>query len=237
MSTRHFSPDRLTVLAVAAVLVLGGGVVAGSSKLSSSTEAELATVTSSASTTSLATTTTSRPSTSTTTSLAPRPTTTGGPFVEPAPQPVPPPIDEYAEEPHVVLGTIEIPKLGLNVPLNHGISLVSIDRGPSHWPGTALPGSRGNVVVAGHRVTKTRPFRHIDKLVPGDEVIFTVMGDRWVYRVTGSEIVTPDALRIVQQTAEATATLFACHPPGSARYRYVVRLALNGPTAPSAASA
>jgi sortase A len=154
------------------------------------------------------------------------------PAPEPAivlPTPVAPPADERAPEPAVVLGTIEIPRLGLSVPLNEGISLTSIDRGPSHWPGTALPGQPGNVVVAGHRVTKTRPFRDIDRLQPGDEIIFTVEGVRTVYRVTSHDVVTPDAMHIVEQRPEPTATLFACHPPGSARYRYVVRAALVNP--------
>jgi sortase A len=144
------------------------------------------------------------------------------------PTPVMPPKDPYAPEPAVVLGTIEIPALGLSLPLNHGVSLNSIDRGPSHWPGTALPGELGNVVVAGHRVTYGGPFRHIDKLVAGDQVIFTVGGRRSVYRVTGHEVVTPDAIEIVDQTPAYTGTLFACHPPGSDAYRYVVRLALEG---------
>lgn len=148
----------------------------------------------------------------------------------PLPQPVAPPADERAPEPAIVIGTIEIPKLGLSVPLNEGISLNTIDRGPSHWPGTAMPGQIGNVVIAGHRVSKTRPFRYIDTLVPGDEIIFTVDGVRSVYRVTGNDVVTPDAMHIVNQTPEPIATLFACHPPGSARYRYVVRAALVQPT-------
>lgn len=157
-----------------------------------------------------------------------RPTTTPPPARRT--RPVEPPADEYAAEPHIVIGSIEIPKLGLATPLNQGIALTSIDRGPSHWPGTALPGDPGNVVVAGHRVTHGGPFRHIDQLGPGDEVIFTTEGRRSTYRVTGSEVVTPDAMRIVDQTAEATGTLFACHPPGSAKYRYVVKLALASVT-------
>lgn len=159
------------------------------------------------------TTTTAPPTTTTTV-----PPTTG--------VPIDPPADAYAHEAHVVIGTIEIPKLGLAVPLNQGLSLRTIDRGPSHWPGTAIPGRVGNTVIAGHRVTNTRPFRHIDDLVPGDEIIFVADGLRSVYHVTGHEVVTPDATWIVNQTEEPTATLFACHPPGSARYRYVVRAAL-----------
>ncbi|MDP8987990.1 MAG: class E sortase [Actinomycetota bacterium] len=141
--------------------------------------------------------------------------------------PVMPPADPYAPEPAVVIGTIEIPALGLAAPLNHGVTLNAIDRGPSHWPGTAMPGELGNVVVAGHRVTRGAPFRHIDKLVPGDQVVFTVGGRRSVYRVTGHQVVTPDAIHIVNQTPAYTGTLFACHPPGSEAYRLVVRLALQ----------
>ena len=143
-------------------------------------------------------------------------------------RPVSVPSDPYADEPLVEIGTIEIPKIGLTHRIFEGISLRTIDRGPSHWPGTAMPGENGNAVFAGHRVTKTRPFRNIDQLVVGDEVIFTIAGARWTYSVTGSEVVTPDALRIVGQTPNATATLFACHPPGSAKFRFVVHLALKG---------
>ena len=168
-----------------------------------------------------------------TTTVAPPPSTT---TAVPAstivlPKPAPLPVDARAIEAAVVLGTIEIPRLGLTTDLNEGLSLNTIDRGPSHWPGTAMPGHVGNVVVAGHRVTKTRPFRHLDRLQAGDEIIFTVDGTRSVYRVTGTEVVTPDTLRIADQTPEPVATLFACHPPGSARYRYVVRAALEGPPA------
>jgi sortase A len=158
-------------------------------------------------------------------------TTTTVATTVPTSQPIDPPTNAYAEEPHVVIGTIEIPKLGLSVPLNQGISLRSIDRGPSHWPGTALPGRVGNTVIAGHRVTHSKPFRHIDTLAVGDEIIYVVDGVRSVYSVTGHEVVTPDATWIVNQTADATTTLFACHPPGSARYRYVVYASLVSTTA------
>ena len=151
-------------------------------------------------------------------------TTTAAPTTTTVPRPIDPPKQAYAPEPHVVIGAIEIPKLGLAVPLNQGISLHSIDRGPSHWPGTALPGSpNGNTVVAGHRVTHSHPFRHIDTLVAGDQIIFAVNGIRSVYEVYETDVVTPDATWIVNQTPEPIVTLFACHPPGSARYRYVVR--------------
>jgi len=160
------------------------------------------------------------------TTVAPTPPT--DPRIVKTTRPIDVPVNAREREPLIEIGTIEIPKIGLTHRIFHGISLTSIDQGPSHWPGTAFPGEVGNTVFAGHRVTKTKPFRNIDQLVPGDEVIFTINDTRSVYAVTGSEIVTPNALDIVNPTPTATGTLFACHPPGSARYRYVVRLALKG---------
>ncbi|MCA1692235.1 MAG: class E sortase [Actinobacteria bacterium] len=158
------------------------------------------------------------PETSTTTALA----------AMPAAEPAFIPGDSYAEEPVTEIGSMEIPKISLAHAIFQGVTLNNIDHGPSHWPGTALPGQRGNTVFAGHRTTRTHPFLRMDELEPGDEVIFRVGGVRSVYRVTGSEVVEPEAVWIADQTSDATGTLYACHPPGSASYRYVVKLALAG---------
>lgn len=146
------------------------------------------------------------------------------------PQPVAPPAPR-AKEAYVELGTIEIPKIGVAKKMLEGISLNTLDLGPGHWPGTAMPGQWGNVVVAGHRTSHDKPFRHLEKLVPGDQVIFTTGAGRFVYSVTGTSIVKPDAIYIINQTPEKTATLFACHPVGSTRERIVVHLALTEQTA------
>jgi sortase A len=164
---------------------------------------------------------------SSTTTVVPAPVVTDT-RVSRSTTPVRVPVNPRQREPLIEIGTIEIPKIGLTHRLFEGISLTTIDQGPSHWPGTALPGQVGNAVFAGHRVTHSRPFRNIDQLQAGDEVIFNIGGARTVYEMTGSQVVTPKALDIVNPTPTPTATLFACHPPGSARYRYVVRLALKG---------
>jgi sortase A len=110
------------------------------------------------------------------------------------------------------------------------VSLTSIDRGPSHWPGTAVPGQLGNVVVAGHRVTHSHPFRHLDDLGAGDVAIFTTPDGTFTYDYVSTEIVDPARVDIVNQTIAHTATFFACHPPGSARSRIVVHWQLEGET-------
>jgi sortase A len=171
-------------------------------------------------TTTVPRTTSSSTSTTSTTVL---PSTTA---LEPLSVPLPPPEDARAAEPEVQVGTIEIPKLGVNKTLYSGMTLTTLDRGPGHWPGTALPGHRGNVVIGGHRTSKDKPFRYIDQLVTGDEVVLSTGEGRFVYRVTSTEIVLPDAMWIVDQTETFTATLFACHPVGSTRERIVVFLEL-----------
>ena len=161
-----------------------------------------------------------------TTTTAP-PVTTTAPVAQPrVSRPVEAPKNAYAAEPIVEIGAIEIPKIGLYHRIMEGISLRNIDLGPSHWPGTAMPGEIGNTVFAGHRVTHTHPFLRIAELAPGDLVIFHINGLKSTYNVTGSEVVYPDQLSIVNQTDTPTGTLFACHPPHSAKQRYVVHLAL-----------
>lgn len=173
-----------------------------------------------ATTTSVAATTTTPPTTAAPATMLPaeEPATT-------LPTPVAPPPEDRVE-PENQVGRITIPRLGLDLSMFEGITLPTLDMGPGHWPGTAMPGQPGNVVVAGHRVSHTRPFRYIDRLVEGDEVTFTVGGASYRYVVTGHEIVTPDAVHIVDQTPTPTATLFACHPPGSTEFRWVVHLKL-----------
>ncbi|HLM63141.1 MAG TPA: class E sortase [Acidimicrobiales bacterium] len=138
------------------------------------------------------------------------------------PVPAPAPADAYATTPEVVLGTLSLPTLGVSQPLGEGVTLTALDRSPGHWPGTAMPGQVGNVVVAGHRTTHTKPFLDLDLLRPGDPLIFTMLdGTTWNYQLTGTSIVQSNALHIVDQTPAKTATLFACHPKGSARQRIV----------------
>ncbi len=142
------------------------------------------------------------------------------------PEPIPIPRDSYAPEPVVEIGSMEIPAIGLRHRIFQGVTLHNIDRGPSHWTGSALPGEMGNTVFAGHRSTETEPFRRIGELVPGDQVIFTVRGTRSTYRVTGHLVVQPSDSWIADQTTASTGTLYACHPIGSTAERYVVRLEL-----------
>lgn len=152
----------------------------------------------------------------------PKKSTTTVSSLPPLPQPEDSPSNPYEKVPVTEIGTIEIPKINMTHKLYEGVWLTVLNVGPGHWPGSAEPGQYGNSVIAGHRVTHSRPFRNIDQLVEGDEIIVTTATGRHLYKVTGSEIVYPKDIWIVDQTPGFTITLFACHPPGSAAQRYVV---------------
>jgi sortase A len=89
-----------------------------------------------------------------------------------------------------------------------------------------VPGALGNVVIAGHRTTYSRPFNRLNELEPGDVVTMATAGGRFDYQVRGVVIVPGEAVDIAGQSYAHTATLFACHPPGSARQRIVAKLRL-----------
>jgi len=159
---------------------------------------------------------TSTPASSTSTTSTTSSTTT-------LPQPITPPSDPNAAEPVIELGRLAIPAIGVDMTMYEGIRLTTLDFGPGHWPGSAMPGEPGNMVVGGHRTSKHKVFRNVDDLVAGDEIIFTdTQGAQFVYVVSRTEIVEPDAMWIVDPTSTPSATLFACHPPGSTRQRIVV---------------
>jgi sortase A len=161
--------------------------------------------------------------TTTTTTLAT--TTTAAPTT--LPRPLAPP-NPSAPEKTFQIGTISIPKIGLVHSMWEGVADSTLNHGPGHWPGTAMPGQVGNVVLGGHRVSHDRPFRHIDELVPGDQIVMSTLAGQFTYVVSGSQVVTPQDVWIVNQTPSKTLTLFACHPPGSTRERYVVFAKLAG---------
>jgi sortase A len=154
----------------------------------------------------------------TTSTIAPTTTT-----VAPLPVPDPPPSDPYADVPVTQIGTISIPKIGLNHPIYEGIWLTVIDHGPGHWPNTAMPGRRGNTVFPGHRVTHSHPFLDLDKLAPGDQIIFHMADGDHVYAVRQTIIVKPTDMWVIDQTETPTVTLIACHPKHSAAERIVVK--------------
>jgi LPXTG-site transpeptidase (sortase) family protein len=128
-----------------------------------------------------------------------------------------------------LIGTVRIPAIAVDWPMWAGVDLGVLSDGPGHWVGTAAPGGSGNVVIAGHRTTHGAPFGDLDRLQPGDLVLFEGRyGVDIMYSVTETLIVTPDAIWVTYDTGDDIATLIACHPKGSLRQRIVVRAKLVG---------
>jgi sortase A len=127
------------------------------------------------------------------------------------------------------LGSLRIPSLGLDETIRSGVAQNIINAGVAHWVGTAGPGGSGNVVLAGHRTTYTRPFHDLDRLERGDLVYMTNdRGFEVMYRVSDTFIVTPEDIWITFDQGEPMLTMFACHPKGSKRFRIVVQAVLVG---------
>ena len=130
---------------------------------------------------------------------------------------------------------IEIPDLGVSKFVVAGVAASDLKKGPGHYPMTPQPGHLGNVAIAGHRTTYGEPFRQLDELEEGDDIVVTdVRGREFVYRVTQAFVVEPEDSWVVA-TADPTRallTLTTCHPEFSAKQRLIVTAELDTTRSP-----
>jgi sortase A len=166
-----------------------------------------------------------------------QPTATAPPVSTPT-APVVQPIAPVSEGDPIA--RIEIPGIGVNDIVVAGVGVRDLQKGPGHFPDTPLPGQLGNAAIAGHRTTYGQPFRNVDKLRAGDEIVVTTLAGRFVYRVTGTQIVSPSDYQVVATTRPDVAeiTLVSCHPVWSAAQRIIVSgvLDIEASSPPAAAS-
>jgi hypothetical protein len=126
--------------------------------------------------------------------------------------------------------TLEVPALGLSMPVTTGGSSI-VDYGYG-WimPGSTNVGENGYVVVFAHRTDAGGPFRYIHYLGAGDEMyLVDGTGKRWLYRVTNENITGSASTSIMNAVGYATPpalSLVACSradgTPTSLSYRLVV---------------
>jgi sortase A len=122
-----------------------------------------------------------------------------------------------------LIGRIVIPRLLLSAVVVEGIDKTTLRRGAGHIPGTALPGERGNVGVAGHRDTLFRPLKD---LKISDEIEFSTVSGDFKYVVESLHVVDPGNVRVLAPSSENVLTLVTCYPfffIGAAPKRFVVR--------------
>ncbi len=125
-------------------------------------------------------------------------------------------------------GRIMIPEIGVNFLFVQGTDESSLEKGPGHYPSTALPGLNETVAIAGHRTTYLAPFRHLDALHRGDRIVLRMPYGRFDYRVQYTRIVTPNAWWITHNVGYDRLVLSACNPLYSAAQRIVVFAKLSG---------
>jgi sortase A len=125
-----------------------------------------------------------------------------------------------------VIGRVEIPRLGVSTIVRAGTDARTLRLAIGHIEGTALPGDRGNVGLAGHRDTF---FRRLRDIRHGDRIRFVTPGGTFTYRVARTDIVWPSDVWVLDETADAVLTLVTCYPfsyVGSAPQRFIVRAEL-----------
>lgn len=126
------------------------------------------------------------------------------------------------------LAVLRIPRIHLDVPVLEGTSDRTLDRGAGHIEETAIPGSDGNVGIAGHR---DGFFRGLKDVVAGDAIELDTLQGTQIYRIERTWIVTPDEVSVLDPTPEPSLTLVTCHPfyyVGAAPERFVVRAVRTG---------
>ncbi len=125
---------------------------------------------------------------------------------------------------------VQIPKIGVDMPIVIGETdeKKGLDGGAWLIPGTAIPGTTdpyNNVVLSAHRFkyeSGKYTFFEVDKLVEGDEIVLVTPSGELRYRVAGTEVVLPNAVRILEKSDTPMLTLFTCTPTWSSAYRLVI---------------
>jgi sortase A len=120
------------------------------------------------------------------------------------------------------IGRLEVPAIDLDVVLVEGTGTSTLQRGPGRYPQTSLPGQGRTIGIAGHRTTYLAPFRHIDELGDGDEILIEMPYASFTYEVEESRIVEPSDVQIVDDVGYERVVLTACHPLYSAAQRIAV---------------
>jgi sortase A len=133
---------------------------------------------------------------------------------------------------------LHIPKLDVVAPIAEGVSNKKVlDKGMvGHYSEgalkTAMPDAKtGNFALAAHRNTHGEPFRYINQLKPGDEVVVETQDTYFVYKMTSTLPVTaPSNTSVIDPIPKGSGftkpgryiTLTTCTPEFTSKYRLIV---------------
>ena len=117
---------------------------------------------------------------------------------------------------------LRIPDIGAKYVVVDGTDPVDLRKGPGFFPENPFPGAGGTTAIAGHRTTYGAPFRRLDDLDRGDEIVVEMPYGEFTYAVERTRIVDPTALWVTQKVGYERLVLSACHPLYSAAQRIIV---------------
>ena len=135
----------------------------------------------------------------------------------------------YAEQLTVggVMAYVDIPKIGVYLPVQHGTDADTLERAVGHVVGTSLPvgGSSTHAVLSAHSgMASSRLFSDIDQLTVGDTFYIHVLGEVLAYKVDAINTVLPTDTRLLQiEDGKDYVTLVTCTPFGINTHRLLVR--------------
>jgi sortase A len=136
--------------------------------------------------------------------------------------------------------TISVPKLKIDS-ATVAIGGDDLNKSLVQYPGTALPGKRGDSVIFGHSILPifNNPknyisiFTMLPTLQKGDQIFVNYDGVSYTYEVeTMFEVFPTDIQVLDQDTSDSFLTLVTCVPPGDPRdpKRLLVRARVVPPT-------
>ena len=126
-----------------------------------------------------------------------------------------------------IMGYVEIPVIGVNLPIYHGTKESTLDRGVGHLLGSSLPvgGTGSHCVLTGHSgLAGQKMFSDLNLIKAGDVFFLRVLGQTLAYRVTDIYTVLPeDTDKLTIDTGRDLCTLVTCTPYGVNSHRLLLR--------------
>ena len=135
----------------------------------------------------------------------------------------------YAEQLTVggVMCYIDIPKINVYLPVQHGTGAETLEKSVGHVVGTSLPvgGDSTHAVLSAHSgMASSKLFSDIDQLAEGDMFYIHVLGDTLAYKVDAINTVLPTDTSLLQiEDGKDQVTLVTCTPFGVNTHRLLVR--------------
>ena len=139
------------------------------------------------------------------------------------------PPSAYAQQLTVggVMAYVDIPKINVYLPVQHGTGADTLECAVGHVVGTSLPvgGSSTHAVLSAHSgLASSKLFSDIDQLAAGDTFYIHVLGNTLAYEVDSINTVLPTDTRLLQiEDGKDYVTLVTCTPFGVNTHRLLVR--------------